>query len=140
MSRTLPDFEELVKLANENPEELELIRQKDRFSGYRYYVYLLGQSTAFKINDPEWLFIVAAYLLNLEFKSIFIVEDQTLKIKSTFRLPALILRFLYNNAEKIQLGYIHEFHNIGQENIDELLTDLPTKFIVAERNKTPVWR
>ncbi len=101
-----------------------LIRQKDRFSGYRYYIYILDHKNAFKVNDPEWLFIVSAYMLNLDFRKILVFDKGVLRVKSTFRLPALISMYLYQYSERVQLGYIHEYHNVNEKAVDELFTYL----------------
>lgn len=101
-----------------------LVRQRDRFCGYRYFVFICENQSAFKISEPEWLFVISAYMLNIDIEHIFRFENNVLRVNSSFRLPTLLSRYLYQSSELVNLDYVHEYHDVVGQKVDELFSYL----------------
>ncbi len=105
-------------------DESCLLRMKGMFYGYKYYIYIIGINKVFRIIEPEWLFIIGAYMLNHDFREIFKLDGQLLKINSSIRMPTIIARYLFDSSENVELDYIHLYRGISADVVEELLAYL----------------
>ena len=105
-------------------DESSLVRMKDMFHGYKYYIYIIETNKAFRVIDPEWLFIISAYMLNYNYSEVFKLDGQSLKINSSFRMPTIITRYLFNSCKDVELDYVHLYRGISADAVDVLLAYL----------------
>jgi hypothetical protein len=98
----------------------KFFRIKDLFSGFRYFVYISEVNTLFRIIRTEWMFFIAAYLLNISFKDLLQVKGRDIEIPSSIRLPCLILRKLYDESERVNISEKYIFQNIQESTVKDI--------------------
>jgi len=105
-------------------KEASLIRLKDMFAGYRYYIYLSNVNYLFRVIYPEWTYFTAYYLLNKKIENLIQHQGNSLKIHSAIRVPAIILRNLYSHSQQLKIGGVLEFEGVTDVGIAETLNYL----------------
>lgn len=99
-----------------------LIRIKGEFSGRTYLIIFPDVSLAFRISEPEWIFLASAKILKWSPDVILKNSEKSLKIHSRFRLPGIIKRFLFANSSLVKCGVELEFQNLCSKSNLEFLS------------------
>lgn len=101
-------------------DESKFFRIRDLFSGYRYFVYISEVNTLFRIIQTEWMFFIAAYLLNICFGDLLQLKGRDIEISSSIRLPSLILRKLYSGSQRLDISERYTFQNVNEETVRDI--------------------
>lgn len=102
-------------MRNERYEEPCLVRIRKRFSGIHYYIVHPDLNLCFRISHPEWAFVFSLLHLGWEIGDFINYDYGILTIKTQFKLPTLLLRFLFSSSEYLKIGSNLEFFNIKKE-------------------------
>lgn len=89
-----------------------ILRVKEKFSGFKYFVYLFETRKFYRVLEPDWLFVIGGYMCNFDFKKLLNSSELNLVIPASFRLPNLMSRFLFNNSNSLHLGFNHEYKSV----------------------------
>lgn len=95
--------------------EPSLIRITKEFTGVYYYVTYPEINLYYRIQNPEWEFIISAVHLGWDTASYFKYENNNLTIDMQFKIPILILRILFSASECLKIGARLEFINIDKK-------------------------
>lgn len=101
-----------------------IIRVKEKFSGYKYFLFISESRSFFKVLYPEWLFVVGAYICDLNFRTIININKKALIIPASFRLPKILNNFLFQNCESISLGFQNQYSGVCKKTQCRLLAYL----------------
>ena len=83
-------------------------------NGYSFFIFESSSNVLFKVVHVEWMYLIACYLLNKNFKDLFEYQNNVVTVSSSIRLPTLIARYLFSNSRKVKVSF-----NIIFEDIDE---------------------
>jgi hypothetical protein len=81
-----------------------MIRIKGEFGERRHYVTFPQLHIAFQLIHPEWIHFAAIHLIGWTRTRAFKVLDETLLIERSFRVPTIILRYLFASSRSLSLG------------------------------------
>jgi hypothetical protein len=81
-----------------------MIRVKGEFGERRHYVVFPQLHIAFQLTHPEWIHFAAIHLMGWTRTQAFKVVDGTLLIERSFRVPTIILRYLFASSRGLCLG------------------------------------
>jgi hypothetical protein len=81
-----------------------MIRIKGEFGERRHYVLFPQLHISFQLTHPEWIHFAAIHLMGWTRTQAFKVIDGTLHIERSFRVPTIILRYLFASSHSICLG------------------------------------
>lgn len=101
-----------------------LVRSRKKFTGWTYQVVAKDLGLGFTITDPEWVFPLALNILGWDVETFASYEGGRLQIKRAFRLPSLLLRFLFANAGTTRVGPVLIFGDICADAAGALLNYL----------------
>jgi len=99
-----------------------IVRIKEKYSGYRYFIFLPKIKKLYKFTNPEWLFVVGLYICSFKMSEIFIFGDDFLEHHGSLRLPKLFFDHLYLNCDALKIGYKNKYVGLKREAIDDLLS------------------
>jgi len=89
-----------------------LVRAREQYSGWAYFVQMPDQGIRVRITQPEWAFIVAYHLLPWSFEDLFKLEGRNLQFYRAVRLPALMCRAMFAAASSVQVGPLVSFRDV----------------------------
>ncbi len=92
-----------------------LVRSRGEYSGLAYFVVFPELNLLFRILHPEWAFMVALNLLNWPLERLCAMQGSDLKIKRSFRLPTLLLRFLFASSSSCSVGHEIKFSEVPND-------------------------
>lgn len=101
-----------------------LYRIHKDFSGPHYYICYPEFNINFNIRYPEWVYIIACRQFKWSLNEIVDYKDGTLRIDGRFRLPTLVLRYLFANSNTLNIGKDLVFSHIDKKCVDILLSCL----------------
>jgi hypothetical protein len=81
-----------------------LVRTRTTFTGWAYHVVAQHAGIGFAIADPDWAFPIALNILGWDATSFVRFDAGRLSVRRAFRLPALLLRYLFANATFVTIG------------------------------------
>jgi hypothetical protein len=97
-----------------------LIRLRRRYSGTTYYISLPDGFSYLKISDPDWAFPMAMNVLGWRLER-FISGDSTIKFPRAFRLPIILLRFIFANAASMRIGAQLSFVDVHPDAVSRVV-------------------
>jgi hypothetical protein len=104
--------------AVEQPNHPCLVRARHEYGGIRYYVLHPKLRLQFRLFRPEWASIAAFNILGWDEHPPFAIEGDTLRIHRTFRIPTILLRFLFVSSGSVQIGSRFEFVGVAPFALD----------------------
>ena len=102
----------------------QLLKAQRKYSGVSFYVQNIPLGVRVKIKDPSWAFFIAFFLLGWPLASLFRVEGTTLRLWRAVKLPAVMGRLLFANAQLLRIGPQIVFEDVHPRCIDGALAYL----------------
>jgi hypothetical protein len=97
-----------------------LMRVRRRYSGTTYYISLPDGFSYLKISDPDWAFPMAMNVLGWRLGR-FICGDSTIRFPRAFRLPVMLLRFIFANAASMRIGAQLSFVDVHPDAVSRVV-------------------
>jgi hypothetical protein len=97
-----------------------LVRGRDQYSGWSYYISHADVGLKLRITQPEWAFVTAYHLLPWKLCDLFQVSGHDIEMHRAVRLPALALRTLFASAASLSVGPKVIFYGVEKSCIEGL--------------------
>lgn len=95
-----------------------LIRSRNRFTGFSYFVVLPDLGLLFKVVQPEWAILVASKILNWNIYSKIQFSKNKIIVPRALRLPILFYRYLFSSCDLLRIGPSIEFEGLSEQSIN----------------------
>jgi hypothetical protein len=109
-----------IAVGASGPQEDALIRARDRYSGFSYFVIRPEMGLRFRINHPEWAFVAARHILGWQIDELVRIDGHNLRIPRRVRLPTLLLRYLFTSSKRVRIGPFIEFYDMDDQAVKGL--------------------
>lgn len=104
-----------------------LIRLRRGYGGWTYVVRVGSASSSLVITDPDWALPIARNILGWRTSLFAEVRGDVLKVARAFRLPGLVLRYLFANSSLVTVGPQLCFDGADSSAIEHFLAYLEGK-------------
>jgi hypothetical protein len=81
-----------------------LLRLRRGFGNWAYLIVIAQSEPAIVVADMEWAMLIARNILGWRLDSLVWADSVHLFISRAFRLPGILLRFVFANAESVSVG------------------------------------
>jgi hypothetical protein len=98
------NFREMRWIPAQRVEHVSFVRRVDRFGVRREYVVFPESRTLFRLRGDDWSFLAAQNLLGSLIPKSSFVRTDCICIPAAFRLPTLLLRFLFASSASVSVG------------------------------------
>lgn len=92
-----------------------LVRARDQYSGWSYYISHAKVGLMLRVAQPEWAFVAAYHLLPWTLDHLYQLRDHDIEMHRTVKLPVLALRTLFASAQLVSIGRKIVFHGVGSD-------------------------
>jgi len=100
-----------------------LIRLRRKYFGMTYYISLADSLSYLRISDPDWAFPMAMNVLGWRLGR-FISADSHIRFPRAFRLPVMLLRFIFANAGSMRIGAQLAFADVHPDALSRVVAYL----------------
>jgi len=97
-----------------------LLRMRREYGPWMYAVTLAAPHQSILLSDQEWALPLARNILGWSRSNFLRVDDRVTLVARAFRLPSLMLRFIFANAVSVTLGPWLRVHGLESQVRDEL--------------------
>lgn len=97
-----------------------LLRVRREYGPWTYLVTMGKSREAILLVDQEWALPIARNILGWPLSRVLRTEDTVTRLARAFRLPCLLLRFIFANAQSVTLGPWLQVHGLDRKARDEL--------------------
>lgn len=103
---------------SEEPDAPCFVRARHEFGGIRYHVLHPKHRLQFRLFSHDWASYAAFNILGWERYCPFSIDRRDLRIQRTFRIPTILLRFLFASSESLRIGPHLEFFGVQKFALD----------------------